>query len=159
LINTVYIGLGSNLDNPSQQLNHALESLRQLGTVQNLVVSPFYRSAPVGPQDQPDFVNAVARFDTTLEPFDLLTTLQSLEHAQNRRRERHWGPRTLDLDILLFNNAQIQHPILIIPHAFMLERGFVIKPLADIAPDMLLSNGKTVAEHLRQLDTTDLVCL
>jgi len=158
-MNKIYIGLGSNLNSPAQQLESALRALSALPEVTDLVCSNFYSSKPVGPQDQPDFVNAVASFSTSLEPILLLDALQHIEQEHNRIRERHWGPRTLDLDILLINNDTLLLPRLTVPHPYMLERGFVIKPLADITPRMLLSNGKTVEEHLHCINTTDLVCL
>ncbi|TPE49634.1 2-amino-4-hydroxy-6-hydroxymethyldihydropteridine diphosphokinase [Maribrevibacterium harenarium] len=158
-MNLVYIGLGSNLDTPVQQLQTALTFLAQHPEIQQLEVSALYRSKPVGPQDQPDFVNAVARFATMLSAEETLDLLQAIEQDHRRVRERHWGPRTLDLDILLFNDDIIASERLTVPHAFMLERGFVIRPLLDIAPELLLSNGKTVAEHLQQLDTSDLVSI
>ncbi|MEC8484528.1 MAG: 2-amino-4-hydroxy-6-hydroxymethyldihydropteridine diphosphokinase, partial [Pseudomonadota bacterium] len=95
----------------------------------------------------------------TLDGIATLDLLQSIEQDHRRVRERHWGPRTLDLDILLFNNDNIALPRLTVPHPFMLERGFVIRPLLDLAPEMLLHNGKTVAEHVSQLDTSDLVLI
>ena len=158
-MNLGYIGLGSNLDTPVQQLQTALTFLAQHPEIQQLEVSALYRSKPVGPQDQPDFVNAVARFATMLSAEETLDLLQAIEQDHRRVRERHWGPRTLDLDILLFNDDIIASERLTVPHAFMLERGFVIRPLLDIAPELLLSNGKTVAEHLQQLDTSDLVSI
>ena len=158
-MNKVYIGLGSNLCEPLKQITDALQSLSQLDSIRDIHVSPLYASKPVGPQDQPDYVNAVALFHTQLTPIEVLDTLQSIEQQHNRVRDRHWGPRTLDLDVLLFNNEVIDHPRLTVPHPQMLLRGFVIKPLADITPTMRLPNGKTVTAHLTQLDTTDLVCL
>jgi 2-amino-4-hydroxy-6-hydroxymethyldihydropteridine diphosphokinase len=158
-MNKVYVGLGSNLNEPLLQLESALKELSSRADVYDLVVSHFYSSKPVGPQDQPDFVNAVAAFSTTLNPIQLLDTLQKIEQNHHRIRDRHWGPRTLDLDILLINNDTLSLPRLTVPHPHMLERGFVIKPLADITPKMLLSNGKTVEEHLLRINTTDLVCL
>jgi 2-amino-4-hydroxy-6-hydroxymethyldihydropteridine diphosphokinase len=152
-----YIGLGSNLENPVAQLDRAIDALKKHDDLKNLRVSSIYGSKPVGPQDQPDYINAVARFDTALSPIELLDLLQSIEQSQRRVRERHWGPRTLDLDLLLYGQETIQLPRLTVPHPFMLERGFVIKPLSDLAPDMLLANGKTVTEQLQQLDTSDLV--
>ncbi|WP_219704202.1 2-amino-4-hydroxy-6-hydroxymethyldihydropteridine diphosphokinase [Marinomonas lutimaris] len=152
-----YIGLGSNLENPVAQLDRAIDALKKHDDLKNLRVSSIYGSKPVGPQDQPDYINAVARFDTALSPIELLDLLQSIEQSQRRVRERHWGPRTLDLDLLLYGQQTIQLPRLTVPHPFMLERGFVIKPLSDLAPDMLLANGKTVTEQLQQLDTSDLV--
>ena len=152
-----YIGLGSNLENPIAQIDCAIDTLTKHDDLKNFRVSSIYGSKPVGPQDQPDYINAVASFDTDLSPIALLDLLQSIEQAQRRVRERHWGPRTLDLDLLLYGQEKIQLPRLNVPHPFMLERGFVIKPLSDLAPDMLLENGKTVTEQLHQLDTSDLV--
>ncbi|TYL46735.1 2-amino-4-hydroxy-6-hydroxymethyldihydropteridine diphosphokinase [Marinomonas sp. IMCC 4694] len=152
-----YIGLGSNLDNPVAQLDRAIETLRQHDGLHHLRVSAIYGSKPVGPQDQPDYVNAVASFNTLLSPLDLLDLLQHIEQDQRRVRERHWGPRTLDLDLLLYGQETINLPRLVVPHSFMLERGFVIKPLNDLAPDLLLANGNKVCEQLQQLDTSDLV--
>tara|TARA_R110001606_G_scaffold241921_1_gene389856 strand:- start:378 stop:863 length:486 start_codon:yes stop_codon:yes gene_type:complete len=152
-----YIGLGSNLENPVAQLDRAIDALKKHDDLKNLRVSSIYGSKPVGPQDQPDYINAVASFDTALSPIELLDLLQSIEQSQRRVRERHWGPRTLDLDLLLYGQQTIQLPRLTVPHPFMLERGFVIKPLSDLAPDVLLANGKTVNEQLQQLDTSDLV--
>lgn len=158
-MNKVYIGLGSNLENPLAQLHSAIAHLQQQPDIHNLELSQLYRSKPVGPQDQPDYINAVARFDTELDGIATLDLLQGIEQAHRRVRERHWGPRTLDLDILLFNQETIEHPRLNVPHPYMLERGFVIRPLLDLAPEQLLHNGKTVAEHLVQLDTSDLVVI
>ena len=152
-----YIGLGSNLDNPIAQLDCAIETLKKHGSLQAFRVSSIYGSKPVGPQDQPDYINAVASFETELSPIALLDLLQNIEQKQRRVRERHWGPRTLDLDLLLYGSEEIQHPRLTVPHPYMLERGFVMYPLNDLAPDRLLANGRTVAKQLHQLDTNDLV--
>jgi 2-amino-4-hydroxy-6-hydroxymethyldihydropteridine diphosphokinase len=156
-VTQAYIGLGSNLENPIAQLDRAIATLKKHDSLQAFRVSSIYGSKPVGPQDQPDYINAVAVFDTELSPIALLDLLQSIEQAQRRVRERHWGPRTLDLDLLLYGSEEIQLPRLTVPHPYILERGFVIKPLSDLAPDRLLANGKTVAEQLQQLDTSDLV--
>ena len=154
-----YIGLGSNLDNPIAQLDRAIDALKKHDDLKSLRVSSIYGSKPVGPQDQPDYINAVASFETELSPIALLDALQGIEHAQRRVRERHWGPRTLDLDLLLYGSEKIQLPRLTVPHSYMLERGFVIKPLNDLAPKLRLDNGKTVAEQLLKLDTSDLVLI
>ncbi|MCV2404104.1 2-amino-4-hydroxy-6-hydroxymethyldihydropteridine diphosphokinase [Marinomonas sp. C2222] len=153
----VYIGLGSNLVNPIAQIDKAIDTLQHHQHVNHLLVSKIYGSKPVGPQDQPDYVNAVACFQTSLKPIELLDELQAIEQAHSRIRERHWGPRTLDLDLLLYGQETISSPRLTVPHSFMLERGFVMKPLNDIAPDILLSNGNTVSKQLTLLDTSDLV--
>lgn len=153
----VYIGLGSNLDDPIAQIDKAIATLQDHQHVSHLLVSKIYASKPVGPQDQPDYINAVAGFQTSLKPIELLDELQAIEQAHCRIRERHWGPRTLDLDLLLYGQETIESHRLTVPHSFMLERGFVIKPLSDIAPDTLLSNGNTVSKQLTLLDTSDLV--
>ncbi|SBS30040.1 2-amino-4-hydroxy-6-hydroxymethyldihydropteridinepyrophosphokinase [Marinomonas aquimarina] len=158
-MNKVYIGLGSNLENPLAQLKSAIEQLSQHSDIANFHCSTIYSSKPVGPQDQPDYVNAVACFETQLDGIATLDLLQGIEQDHRRVRERHWGPRTLDLDILLFNQDTIALSRLTVPHPFMLERGFVIRPLLDLAPELLLHNGKTVAEHVIQLDTSDLVAI
>ncbi|BFM49832.1 2-amino-4-hydroxy-6-hydroxymethyldihydropteridine diphosphokinase [Marinomonas sp. THO17] len=156
---TAYIGLGSNLEKPLEQIRRAIKTLSQHPSLHNISVSNIYGSKPVGPQDQPDYVNAAARFDTALSSIALLDLLQGIEQDHQRVRERHWGPRTLDLDLLLYGNEQIDLPRLTVPHPFMLERGFVIQPLHDLAPDILLANGTTVTEQLHQLDTSDLVII
>lgn len=158
-MNEAYIGLGSNLNTPLEQLQQALTQLEQHPAIANIKVSNFYGSKPVGPQDQPDYVNAVAVITTSLEPIALLDALQQIEQSQHRIRERHWGPRTLDLDLLRYNNDTIDMERLIVPHPFMLERAFVIKPMADLAPELVLDNGCTVVQQLSNLDTSDLISL
>lgn len=143
-----YIGLGSNLDNPLQHIEQAFSELAELEHCRLVNASPIYRSAPVGPQDQPDFINAVAEIETTLEAHKLLDQLQGLEQKHQRVRERHWGPRTLDLDLLLYGNSQINTERLCVPHAFMHERSFVLYPLADIAPDLIMPNDETLSSLL-----------
>ena len=146
----VYIALGSNLQSPVTQLQKALTSLSELPQVTVKKISPFYQSAPLGPQDQPDFINAVALLETSLSAIELLDVLQSIENNQGRVRHRHWGERTLDLDILLFNNDVINTPRLTVPHYAMREREFVIVPLFDIAPNLMLPTGESVAELRKQ---------
>jgi len=143
-----YIGLGSNLDNPRQQVNDALQELTTLAQTQLLCHSSLYRSDPVGPPGQPDYINAVALLETALEPEALLDALQGIEQAHQRVRKLHWGPRTLDLDILLYDDRIIDSERLIIPHAWMLERSFVLWPLAEIAPDLVLPDGSALQQHL-----------
>jgi len=127
-----YIGLGSNQDNPESQLRAAIEALGTLPQTHLQACSSLYRSAPMGPQDQPDYVNAVVQLSTGLEPEALLDKLQGIERAQGRVRARHWGPRTLDLDILLYGEEVLDTERLIIPHPGIAERGFVLYPLAEI---------------------------
>ena len=145
---TVYIALGSNLDNPLEQLKQAVESLKTFAT--NFEVSPFYGSKPVGPQDQPDYVNAVAKFETDLSALALLDKLQSIENAQGRVRVRRWGERTLDLDIILYGDERIQNERLTVPHIEMKNREFVIVPMYDLTPDLVLPSGEKLAEIYQQ---------
>lgn len=139
--NNIYIALGSNLANPINQLHSALKALAKLPQTTLRSVSSFYQSKPLGPQDQPDYVNAVACVTTELLPLDLLDQLQHIENQQGRVRHRRWGERTLDLDILLYKNEIIQTERLIVPHYDMQQREFVIVPLYEIAPHLILPNG------------------
>ncbi|MFZ7134764.1 2-amino-4-hydroxy-6-hydroxymethyldihydropteridine diphosphokinase [Avibacterium avium] len=146
----VYIALGSNLATPVQQLENALHALQQLPHSQLVAVSHFYQSKPLGPQDQPDYVNAVACLATALAPLDLLDQLQRIEQEQGRVRLRRWGERTLDLDILLYGDEIIQSERLTVPHYDMQHREFVIVPLYEIAPNLTLPDGKNVADLVQQ---------
>ena len=146
----VYIGLGSNLAQPAQQLRAALAAMAALPDTELIAVSSLYASKPLGPADQPDFVNAVAALDTALEPLALLDCLQQIELQQGRQRKaERWGPRTLDLDILLFGELQIDLPRLQVPHYHLQERPFVLYPLAEIAPDLQLPDGRDVPTLLQ----------
>ncbi|WFP49637.1 2-amino-4-hydroxy-6-hydroxymethyldihydropteridine diphosphokinase [Methylomonas sp. EFPC3] len=129
-----YIGLGSNLDNPVEQLKQARTEIATLAGVAELAFSSLYLSTPVGPQDQPDFVNAVMKISTSLAAAELLSQLQAIETAHGRLRLVRWGARTLDLDILLYGASIITEAQLVVPHPEMAKRGFVLYPLADIAP-------------------------
>jgi 2-amino-4-hydroxy-6-hydroxymethyldihydropteridine diphosphokinase len=111
-----FIGLGSNLENPGAQLARAIAELATLPNTKLAAQSPFYRSKPLGPQDQPDFINGCAWLKTSLPPLELLDQLQAIELAHGRERVQHWGPRTLDLDLLLYGNRVIDHPRLHVPH-------------------------------------------
>ena len=135
---TTYIGLGSNLNNPTAQLEQAVEELQALPKSQLNKVSSFYQSKPVGPQDQDDFINAVVEIETSLSPTELFTHLQAIEVAHGRKRRLRWGPRTLDLDILLYGTQTIDTPTLQIPHPEMTNRAFVLVPLMEIAPGLSL---------------------
>ena len=146
----VYIGLGSNLAEPRRQLRGALGALTCIPDSQLAVVSSLYLSDPLGPADQPRYNNAVAALDTSLSPLALLDALQAIERAQGRERKaERWGPRTLDLDILLFGNRLISEPRLTVPHYHMHARAFVLYPLAEIAPaELKLADGRTLTELL-----------
>ncbi len=133
---TVFIGLGSNLDQPVSRVLQAIHTLESLPDCSLQARSSLYRSAPMGPQDQPDYVNAVVQLTTRLLPEDLLDRLQQVERAHGRRRERRWGPRTLDLDILLYGDRDIASERLQVPHPGLAQRSFVLYPLAEIAGDL-----------------------
>ncbi|KZN47502.1 2-amino-4-hydroxy-6-hydroxymethyldihydropteridine diphosphokinase [Pseudoalteromonas luteoviolacea] len=159
-MNTVYIGLGANLYEPLAQLNKAVEALRNHSDIKDMVVSSFYGSKPMGPQDQPDYVNAVARFSTTLEPEHLLDQLQMIEQQQGRvRKEQRWGPRTLDLDILLFNNTTIDTPRLTVPHYGLCEREFVVFPMLELDPLLYLPCGTALKDIAATLPRNGLTTL
>lgn len=136
-----WIGLGSNLESPLAQLAAAISRLAGLPETRLLDQSPFYRSSPLGPQDQPDFVNGVVRLETSLPPETLLDHLQAIELAQGRERGRHWGPRTLDLDLLLYGDRVIETPRLTVPHPGLKVRDFVLRPLLDLDPELVLPDG------------------
>ena len=131
---------------PLEQLKRALNALAQLPQTQLMAVSSFYRSKPLGPQDQPDYLNAAVEISTALSPLALLDELQRIENEQGRVRLRRWGERTLDLDILLYGDEIIQTERLTVPHYDMRNREFVIVPLAEIAPNLILPNGQKLAE-------------
>ncbi len=143
-----FIGLGSNLEDPRAQVDQALDELAALPDCELVARSSLYRSDPVGPAGQPDYINAVAELHTRLEAETLLDRLQALEQAHRRVRLEHWGPRTLDLDLLLYGNTTIDTPRLHVPHPWMRERAFVLWPLAEIAPDLILPDGCALKQCL-----------
>ncbi len=132
----VYIGLGSNLGQPQEQLREALNELDQMPQTRLQLSSSFYLSSPMGPSDQPDFVNGVAELVTELPPLELLDQLQAIEHAHGRERGMRWGPRTLDLDLLLYGDQVMHSERLTVPHPGIAKRAFVLAPLAEIAPTL-----------------------
>ncbi len=142
-----YIGLGSNLDDPVAQIRQAIAALENLPHSELEQVSSLYRSAPMGPQGQPDYINAVAKLKTTLQPLELLSILQAIENDQGRVRTIRWGARTLDLDVLLFDDLEMQSERLTIPHPGLAEREFVVIPLAEIAKqDLHIPNVGELAD-------------
>ena len=143
---TAYIGLGSNLADPVAQLKSARSAISALAQVKELAFSSFYHSPPMGPQDQPDYVNAVMAIATNLAALDLLRCLQKIEQEQGRVRGRRWGERTLDLDLLLYGEQHINHPDLIVPHVGITQRAFVLYPLQEIAPALILPGLGTIDE-------------
>ena len=144
-----YIGLGSNLDEPAEQLRSALQALGLLSGTQLAAASALYTSDSLLP-GQPRYTNAVAAIDTQLEPLQLLDALQAIENGQGRVRKERWGPRTLDLDVLLFGDQVIDTPRLKVPHYHMHARPFVLYPLAELVPaDFRLADGRALAQLLQ----------
>lgn len=140
-----FIGLGSNLQEPAAQLARAVAELAALPDTTLIAQSPFYASRPVGPQDQPDFVNGAVWLSTKLAPHTLLNQLQAIEQAHGRERLRHWGPRTLDLDLLVFGNQSLNDDRLTVPHRELPNRDFALQPLLDLKPDLTLPEGTAIA--------------
>jgi 2-amino-4-hydroxy-6-hydroxymethyldihydropteridine diphosphokinase len=149
---TAYLGLGSNLAEPLWQLTRALQAIEEIRDVRLTRVSSFYETAPVGMVNQPNFVNAVAEIDTTLSPRALLAALLEIEAAQARVRTVKNGPRTLDLDILLYGDQRIHEEALAIPHPRMHQRAFVLVPLAEVRPDVMIPGHGTASALLAQCD-------
>lgn len=147
-----YVGLGANLDDPAGQLRRALKALSNLPACRLLRHSSLYRTPPLGPPGQPDYVNAAALLETELTPLELLDALQGIERAQGRRRDgERWGPRTLDLDLLLFGSRVLDSERLRLPHPQMHRRAFVLIPLAEIAPaDLRIPGAGVLGELLRE---------
>jgi 2-amino-4-hydroxy-6-hydroxymethyldihydropteridine diphosphokinase len=144
----IYIGMGSNLADPAEQLRSAVEALARLPKTELVGVSAFYQSDSLLP-GQPRYTNAVATLDSDLAPLELLDALQAIENEQGRERLERWGPRTLDLDIVLFGDRLIDEPRLKVPHYHLQERAFVLYPLAELAPvDLRLADGRSLSELL-----------
>ena len=154
-----FVGLGANLENPSQQVRQAIAELDAIEHTCVLVASSLYRSAPVGYADQPDFINAVAKVQTRLSPHELLDALHVIEHRHGRRRSVSNAPRTLDLDLLLYGILVVDEDGLILPHPRMHERAFVLLPLAEIAPRALMPGHASVSHLLAQVDRSGVVKL
>lgn len=153
----VWLALGSNLADPLQQVQNALDALAAIPQTRVVAVSSFYRTPPYGPQDQPDYLNAVVELATALQPDALLDHTQRVEQEQGRVRKAHrWGPRTLDLDILLFDRQTLTSDRLTVPHYDMHNRAFMLVPLLEIAPAITLPNGTPVASLLAPLDRTQI---
>ncbi|MBL0441125.1 2-amino-4-hydroxy-6-hydroxymethyldihydropteridine diphosphokinase [Aeromonas veronii] len=156
----VFIAIGSNLSDPLGQARRAVAALARLPESLLVEASSFYSSRPMGPADQPDYVNAVARLNTRLAPLALLDQLQKIELEQGRvRKDERWGPRTLDLDLLLYGDQVINHERLIVPHYGMKEREFVLLPLAEIAPALVLPCGTPLARLVARCPHNDLAII
>ncbi|MEC7832888.1 MAG: 2-amino-4-hydroxy-6-hydroxymethyldihydropteridine diphosphokinase [Pseudomonadota bacterium] len=131
-MNTVYIALGSNQNNPIYHIQKGMKEINHLNNTHIVRRSSLYSSKPLGPKNQPDYINAVIKIETSLKPEELLKSLQSIENLHHRKRIKKWGPRTLDLDILIYDNLEINSDRLTIPHPDMTKREFVLIPLLEI---------------------------
>ncbi|GAA0810856.1 2-amino-4-hydroxy-6-hydroxymethyldihydropteridine diphosphokinase [Colwellia asteriadis] len=150
----VYIGLGSNLSDPAEQVKQAIVEVAKIPHSSVLATSSIYLSRPMGPQDQDDYINAVLALETTLAPLDLLDALQAIENAAGRvRKDNRWGARILDLDILLYGDLVINNDRLTVPHYGMKVREFVLLPLAEIAPKLCLPCNEAVASLANKVNT------
>ena len=157
MLTTVYIGLGSNLAAPLQQLKMSISAIAALDEVNLSAISSLYGSRPMGPQDQPDYINAVLAIETSLSPLPLLDKLQAIELDAGRvRKDERWGARVLDLDIILFGQQQLNTERLIVPHYGMKEREFVLLPLAEIAHNLILPCGACLATLAANIDPNGL---
>lgn len=153
-----YVGIGSNLHQPIEQVRGAIEALSELPHTHQESVSSLYLTPPVGDTEQPDFCNAVACVKTALSVHDLFHALKAFEQRAGRKPvTRRWGPRVLDLDLLLFGDVQLQSENLTIPHARMHERAFVLVPLIEIAPDIVIPGLGPAADYLDRLDRSKIV--
>jgi 2-amino-4-hydroxy-6-hydroxymethyldihydropteridine diphosphokinase len=150
--NRVFLSLGGNLGDPRKSMASALRLLADDASVDVVAVSSLYRTPPWGKLDQPDFLNAAAELSTSLSPHDLLDLCLGTEKKLKRVREERWGPRLIDIDILVFGDRVIQETGLEVPHPRMLERAFVLAPLDEIAPNLSV-DGKSVSERLATVDT------
>ena len=147
-----YIAIGSNLASPLEQVNAAVQALGEIPQSKIVAVSSFYRTPPLGPQDQPDYLNAAVVLETALNAETLLDNTQRIELQQGRvRKAERWGPRTLDLDIMLFGHETINTERLTVPHYDMKNRGFMLWPLFEVAPDLIFPDGiplRTILDNL-----------
>ncbi|EJN8063040.1 2-amino-4-hydroxy-6-hydroxymethyldihydropteridine diphosphokinase [Salmonella enterica] len=147
-----YIALGSNLASPLEQVNAALKAIADIPDSRIVAVSSFYRTPPLGPQDQPDYLNAAVALDTALAPEELLNYTQRIERQQGRERKaERWGPRTLDIDIMLFGDKIINTERLTVPHYDMKNRSFMLWPLFEVAPELIFPDGLTLRQQLTLL--------
>jgi 2-amino-4-hydroxy-6-hydroxymethyldihydropteridine diphosphokinase len=157
-MSTAYIALGSNLENPARQLQTAVYSIQQLSLSKIIRISSVFQSAAVGPGNQADYLNAVLALQTELSPLQLLDALQGIESRQGRVRTERWGPRPLDLDILLYDKLQMDSARLTLPHASMHQRNFVIYPLAQAcAGKLVLPDGTELDTLMANCPAADLV--
>ena len=149
-MNSVFLGLAANLNQPATQIRSAVAALQSNDNIEVVACSSLYGSKPMGPQDQPDYINAVIQVETSLSAIALLDVTQDIELKLGRvRKDERWGPRTLDIDILLFNQEEINQERLQVPHYGMKEREFVLYPLAEIAPNLTMPDDTPISDLVK----------
>lgn len=155
-VTEAFIALGSNLGNREDEIIRAIREINSLRGTRVTGISRFYSNPPMGPQDQPDYLNGAVRAETSLDALQLLDLLQGIEKWHGRIKTRRWGERCIDLDIALFGNAVINEERLTVPHLGIEQRDFVLRPLLDIDPDLRLPSGEKVSDLLSELDQSSL---
>ena len=150
-IKTAYLALGSNIGDRRENMRNAIKIIAEHESNRIIRVSSLYLTKPVGIEDQPDFLNAVIQIETALAPTELLGFCRNIEKRLGRKRTIKWGPRVLDIDILLYGDISLQAEDLIIPHPYMMERAFVLIPLAEIAPDLDLSGNLKASDAAEEI--------
>lgn len=158
--NIVYVGLGSNIKKPCQQIKQAIAALNELPETTVLRDSGYYKSRPMGPKDQPDYINAVVQIETTIVVIELLKCCQQIELLHGRKKLRHWGERTIDLDILLYADLKLNTDILTVPHPGILQRDFVYLPMLNINPDVNIPGIGLLTDAVKYIEKnkTDYGC-
>ena len=154
-----YIGLGSNLEGPKEQIKRALIALNDTTDIEVSGLSSLYRSKPLDGSDQPDYINAVCRVKTHLSALELLYVCQGIESKQHRVRDERWGPRTIDLDIILYGTQVIASKKLVVPHPEMMNRAFVLAPLKEIEPNLIVPILGSLTGLIDKIDTSKLIKL
>jgi 2-amino-4-hydroxy-6-hydroxymethyldihydropteridine diphosphokinase len=150
-----FLGLGSNMGDKKYYLDGAVKSLREIEGINVTAISSYYETEPFGVKDQPFFLNAVVEIETDISPRKLLQLIHKIEKEYDRVRKKRWGPRTLDIDILLYDDINISEPDLIIPHLYLEKRIFVLEPLAELEPDFILPSGRKIKDVIRELKNSD----
>lgn len=154
-----YIGLGSNLNHPKEQIKNALIALNSTKDVKVVGLSSLYQSMPIDGSKQPDYINAMCQLDTHLTALELLYVCQDIETKQHRMRDKKWGARTIDLDIIIYGVQVIASKQLIVPHPQMMNRAFVLVPLAELEPNLKVPVLGSIQDLITKLDITKLVKL
>ncbi|MFV1984555.1 MAG: 2-amino-4-hydroxy-6-hydroxymethyldihydropteridine diphosphokinase, partial [Thiohalomonadales bacterium] len=155
----IYIGLGSNLGESRSHIRDAIEEIKSINNCDLIKKSSLYKTPPMGPPDQPDYINAVIKIQSSVRAIELLDELHEIEQIHGRVREVKWGPRSLDLDILIYGSLKFDTYKLKIPHPGLYDRAFVLYPILEIEPELTLPNGVSLVEHIELMGKQDIVKL